>query len=138
MAVTPAQMTTVSTQEFVGVYWRGDQHGQGCAEASSMEGLPGADPDDWYLNRIVITPPECRGSGIGGEMIERLKLRVAKGGGRRLLVEPGGYDSDLGVQVRFYEKHGFKRTGADHLWVCELLLGKVSGPGYDQNGMSAR
>lgn len=70
------------------------------AEASNLG-------DVWYVNRVLVQPPKCRGKGIGGVLIEALKEAVKSVGGKILVVTPGGYNAEPEDQVNFYKQHGF-------------------------------
>lgn len=89
-----------ATLESISVYWRGDSYlERGVAEATDMDGY-------WYVNRVLVQPGACRGRGIGGELLERLKKAVAEQGSTRLVVTPGGY-VESPKQKKFYKKHEF-------------------------------
>lgn len=81
------------------------------------------EPDNWYVNRVIV-PKDFRGHGVGGKLLERLKQEVALKGGKKLIVEPGGYAQDLKRQRHFYEKHGFQRVEDHWVWSsstsCEI------------------
>jgi putative acetyltransferase len=76
--------------------------------AESSEGLLGfvtVDPKTRYLDQIVVAP-EAWGSDVAGALIAEAKR-----------LSPSGLDltvnADNARAVRFYEKHGFARTGED-------------------------
>lgn len=62
--------------------------------------------DFWYVNRVFV-PENKRGQGIGTGLVNRLIEEVRKQGGKRMIVEPGGYGVDPHRQVNFYVKLGF-------------------------------
>lgn len=64
----------------------------------------------WYLNRIVIQPELFRGHGIGSTMLKMLQEQIKLHFVKKLVVEPGGYGSDVDRLITFYEIHGFKST----------------------------
>jgi hypothetical protein len=84
----------------------------GVAEASnmSMAGRPG----EWYLNRVKANKP---GNGYGSNLLQVLQATLAA---RKdftfLIVEPGGYGSDVNRLIKFYESKGFKRTNDYWRW----------------------
>jgi GNAT superfamily N-acetyltransferase len=92
------------TNEFATAFWWGENpmRNRGVAEASWM-------PDGfWYINRVLVKPPELRGKGIGGQLLERLKQELKeKAKATLIVVDPGGYGMDVEKQRRFYLKHGF-------------------------------
>lgn len=75
----------------------------GCAEASLMG-------DHWYLNRLVVKPPH-RGKGIGPVLLEKLLVEIEARGGLPIIVEPGGYGSDVKELWAFYRQFGFEDRG---------------------------
>lgn len=78
------------------------------AEASVF--LPGGD-GQWYINRVKVGKPSRYGQGIGahifGKLLETLKAR----GATKIIVEPGGYNSNVHRLVRFYSRFGFELRG---------------------------
>ncbi len=80
---------------------RGDRPGRSVAEATLLFASEG-----WYLNRVFVEDGQ-RHQDIGGRLVGHLKKAVARRGGLFLLVEPGGYGSDIVLLHRFYLRHGF-------------------------------
>lgn len=76
--------------------------------------------DQWWVNRVIVNPASKRDSGIGTSLLTKLKELVKENGGKALLVSPGGYDSDLTLQERFYAKNGFVETDDKGLWKVVL------------------
>lgn len=77
----------------------------GCTSADLQEEVLGEGV--WWLARLKIEPAH-QGNKLGGQLLERLKEEVGKKEGFKLLVvDPGGYGSDLGRLHKFYESHGF-------------------------------
>lgn len=75
------------------------------------------DPTFWWVSRVFV-PEGYRGNGIGGQLLERLKTELsAREGFGGLVVVPGGYNSKLSDQQRFYRHHGFVRQrDGRYLW----------------------
>ena len=96
------------------------------AEASLMPWINDGDhdptPRSWYVNRVLVTSPDSRGSGLGTQVLEALKDAVRSQGGREMIVEPGGYGADPDKQKNFYVKNGFKpyRDENGDAYVCKL------------------
>ena len=80
----------------------------GIAEASRY--LPGGD-DHWYVNRVKVREPTSYGRGIGSYLLNALMKNLKSRGAVKVIVEPGGYGSDVGRLIPFYEKHGFVLKG---------------------------
>jgi hypothetical protein len=91
----------------------------GIAEASNMAmaGRPG----QWYLNRLKVNN---RGRGYGSEILRKLLATLAE---RKdfssLIVEPGGYGSDVNRLNKFYKSNGFKPDASREclVWIPEKL-----------------
>src|SRR5437879_2897376 len=81
---------------------------RGVAQASNFGDL-------WYLNRVVVQPAERRGQGIGSRLLRTLQSELKTVGCEKLIVEPGGYGSDIDQLTRFYKKHGFVESGEGQL-----------------------
>jgi hypothetical protein len=94
------KLHVTSTPEYVGVMWYGEGLSKGNCEASNM----GA--SRWYLNRLKVRVP---GQGHGSLLLKQL-LEALSGRDdfKKLIVEPGGYGSDVGRLVKFYERQGFQ------------------------------
>jgi GNAT superfamily N-acetyltransferase len=71
----------------------------------------------WYLNRLLVSPKH-RSKGVGSKLLTRLQEACKE---RRtlhpewpqveaIIVEPGGYGSDVNELVRFYKKRGFQEN----------------------------
>lgn len=90
------RISTVSVTAFV----QGPLLSTGCAEASLMG-------DHWYLNRLVVKP-SYRGKKIGTALLERLLSELETRGGLPVIVEPGGYGSDVEELRSFYQRFGFE------------------------------
>jgi GNAT superfamily N-acetyltransferase len=63
---------------------------------------------DWWVSRVLVQPPNARGKGLGGRLLEKLKRAERDTGGTRLLVTPGGYSNEWERQDKFYRAHGFR------------------------------
>ncbi|MBD3261102.1 MAG: GNAT family N-acetyltransferase [Candidatus Altiarchaeales archaeon] len=99
----------ISYEGHVTIIWRGDSlRERGTASADQMG------EDWWWVCRVLVDPKDVRGQGIGTELITRLKAEVVKGGCRRLVVSPGGYDMDQSKQRQFYIRNGFSAEDAEH------------------------
>lgn len=88
---------------------RADPTNTGVANATPMEDHKqiygqGA----WYLNRIKLEKPDQRNRGQGSRMLHHLKAEIIHRGGRKLIVNPGGYDSDPDRLIRFYLSNNFR------------------------------
>lgn len=77
----------------------------GVAEASHY--LPGG-VDHWYLNRLLVKDEKRRSQGLGSHLIQRLMAELKARGAISIIVEPGGYLSDVSKLVKFYGRHGFE------------------------------
>jgi hypothetical protein len=64
----------------------------------------------WYVNRVLVQGDGTRGKGVGSQMLKLLQTEVLKLGGKLMIVEPGGYNSDPKQLDNFYGKHGFQRV----------------------------
>ena len=88
------------------------------------------DDGSWYLNRLVIKP-NYRGQGLGPKLLDRLKEVFAERviehpdwpQCSRLLVEPGGYGSDVDELHKFYKSQGFKPYPSPGCLVWERING---------------
>lgn len=58
----------------------------------------------WWLARLFVKP-EIRSQGWGRKMIEEIKKHLS---GHRLVVAPGGYNSDTEKREKFYKSVGFE------------------------------
>ena len=72
------------------------------------------DPDEmkgkpFYRVYGFVVDKDCRGKGIGGEVLEKAIANVYEEFGRRSIAL--GVHKDNRRIGRFYERHGFKRTG---------------------------
>lgn len=98
--------TVYVTPQHIAAQWQGPQFlERGVAEASFV-----LHPDQgalWYVNRVLVQGTRSR--GVGGRLLEMLKSSVAAQAGTVMVVEPGGYGSDLGRLEKFYGSHGFVR-----------------------------
>jgi len=74
------------------------------AEATAFYDTPGS----WYLNRVLVQDQKQRGQGLGSRMVRRLQEALVQQGCTRLIVEPGGYGSNIRDLFRFYRKLGFR------------------------------
>ena len=71
--------------------------------------------DQWFLNRVVVHRDD-RGAGIGKELLRRLQvvlserwaLELDRPETHKLIVTPGGYDSDPADLEKFYQACGFR------------------------------
>ena len=60
----------------------------------------------WYLNRVKVNSE--KGLGLGTRLLQKLLQALQERGDfREVVVEPGGYGSDIKKLVNFYEKNGF-------------------------------
>ncbi len=66
------------------------------------------DADTVELMNIAVDEP-CRGRGIGGKMIEEAVRIAASEGYREIILGTGTEDCAL-AQIRFYERHGFRKS----------------------------
>jgi GNAT superfamily N-acetyltransferase len=99
--VKASNISATSTPGYVGAFWHGiTLQERGVAEASDMG-------DYWYVNRVLVQPPDQRGSGIGQQLVKRLLNEIRLLGGRKVIVTPGGYGSNTTQQINFYKKCGF-------------------------------
>lgn len=97
-------MDVITSGNNVTVIWRGNNiHQRGTASADLIG-------DIWWINRVLVQPPEARRKGIGSLMLTELIQAVSRQGGA-LKVCPGGYYQDKEDQFKFYEKNGFVRDG---------------------------
>ncbi len=95
----------VTNDHWVSLTLRSRDHSQGCVSADSAEYF-GAGV--WWLARLKIHPDYQR-QGFGTALLKRLQEElVKKPGFKRLLVAPGGYNSDPTRLFEFYRRHGFK------------------------------
>lgn len=63
--------------------------------------------DRWYVNRVLVRDPAARGRGLGERLVRALLLAIEERGPAWVIVEPGGYGSELQRLQRFYAKCGF-------------------------------
>ena len=82
-------------------------HHERCVAQASRGGEP-----VWWVNRVLVQPPNARGQGIGGTLLDALieacvDQDVLAGRPTEILVTPGGYGADPRKQVAFYKAHGF-------------------------------
>ncbi len=75
----------------------------GTATASNFEQVG---EDFWYVNRVKVVDGYQR-RGLGPELVKRMAEGVREQGGRRLVVEPGGYGSDPKELAIWYRRQGF-------------------------------
>jgi len=92
--------------ESVCIYWqhpKGFFKGRGSLEANWLSDTT------WWVARAVINPADQRGRGIGTAMLKALFKALRENETcKRLVVCPGGYDSNTKDQFHFYEKNGFR------------------------------
>ncbi|HEX9135646.1 MAG TPA: GNAT family N-acetyltransferase, partial [Nitrospirota bacterium] len=58
----------------------------------------------------------ARNAGLGSELLARLQEELKTAGCKKLVVEPGGYNSDPKRLREFYERHGFKQEEFCMTW----------------------
>ncbi len=92
----------IATPEYCSVYFVDGCVSEGVAEASKISNT------DWFVNRVFIRNPLGRGRGLGSRLIKELQSLVASRGCKKLIVTPGGYNSDPEKQINFYRKNGFE------------------------------
>jgi hypothetical protein len=95
------------THRAASVQWSGEQFHRGTAEAEQIATLP---EDWWWVNRVLVQPPEARCNGAGSELVRQLSIAAHESGCRHLVVCPGGYvntEREKRRQIAFYEKNGF-------------------------------
>lgn len=78
---------------------------------ASLDAVYSSELDAWIITRLFI-PASSRNQGIGTALLNQMKRHFA---GKSIMVEPGGYDSDRGQQLKFYMDRGFKRNKIDVL-----------------------
>lgn len=87
----------------------------GNAEASNMSHFTRDGRARWYLNRLKVRNP---GHGQGAIILKKLQETLAaRDDFQELIVEPGGYGSDVNRLIKFYESHGFVRDPSKEFWV---------------------
>lgn len=67
------------------------------------------DADTVELMNIAVDKP-CRGAGIGSAMIGEA-IRIAAEKGYREIILGTGTEDCAPAQIRFYERHGFRKSG---------------------------
>jgi len=85
------------------------------------------DATTWYLNRLFVNE-KYRAQGLGSKLLVRLKKAFADRAVdhpdwpqcSRVLVEPGGYGSDINDLLRFYQRRGFKPNDELKCFVLDL------------------
>jgi GNAT superfamily N-acetyltransferase len=98
---------TWGSHRAVTISWAGKGLDRGCAEAEQLPGLP---EEWWWVNRVLVQPPQCRSAGIGSELIRQISIAAHDLGCKHLVVCPGGYSQtprDKKRQIAFYERNGF-------------------------------
>jgi hypothetical protein len=67
----------------------------------------------WYVNRVLVTNPSERGSGVGSYMLTVLKASLQRVSNfQALVVDPGGYGADPTRQANFYKRNGFRQLAS--------------------------
>jgi ribosomal protein S18 acetylase RimI-like enzyme len=110
MEIDDADVRVNSGPMSVSVMWvnSDDVFDNAIAEASHF--LPGGD-DHWYINRVKVRDQASYGKGIGQHIFGKLMATLKARGAIKIIVEPGGYGSDVGRLVSFYGKFGFEMKG---------------------------
>jgi ribosomal protein S18 acetylase RimI-like enzyme len=93
----------IITPKYISIIWSGEHpYDRGTASSDFIDNY-------WYINRVVVQPETKRSQGIGSELLQRLIDAIKSQNGREIKVTPSGYNTDPKIQIRFYEKFGFKR-----------------------------
>ena len=85
-----------------------NQFDNAIAEASQ---LVASGDDNWYVNRVKVRMKSRYGQGIGSYVFEKLMEVLRARGAVRVIVEPGGYGSDVERLIGFYGRFGFQLRG---------------------------
>ena len=114
-------LLVTSTHQHVSVMWIEDSVSYGIAEASNLNATwtwyNQLQPDcsEWYLNRLKVDP---KGQGHGSELLKKLlEALTLREDFDILLLEPGGYGSDVDRLIKFYERHGFVLNEERDVWI---------------------
>ena len=93
--------SSYSTETIASAHWVGKGY--------SERGTASADrhSNGWWISRVLVQPSTMTGKGVGGKLLEMVKMEIKKQGGGTVRVCPGGYDDNKKQQCNFYRKHGF-------------------------------
>lgn len=92
--------------------------GKGCLECDRMC------KRTWWIACAVVNPPHMRNKGIGSRLMGILIEALSKKDCSRVIVMPGGYDSDQKKQFKFYEKTDSGTRGEATSLVVVFRCGK--------------